>query len=261
MKAAEAKALFKTEAQLCEVFIRDMNAQAGWTCYPETAGFDILAVHESGRQIGIEAKLALNAKVADQILPEDYAARYDNQGPDHRAVIVPCLTESNYGISRMLRLLGVAVWEPHMGWTKNGERPEFSMEQNLRYDSYVGEGGRSCDLGLAHCLFDWNPTNRCDVPEHVPDVPAGVPAPVRWTPWKAGALRVLALLKTQGYITSKQIAAQGISPSIWTQTWLARAAERGQWVATDKTPWHHCDRHPVEYAAALAKVTAGEVLL
>ncbi|MCF5925353.1 type IV toxin-antitoxin system AbiEi family antitoxin domain-containing protein, partial [Xanthomonas perforans] len=84
--------------------------------------------------------------------------------------------------------------------------------------------------------------------------------PVRWTPWKAGALRVLALLKTQGYITTKQIAAQGISPSFWTQSWLARAAERGQWVATDKTPWHHCDRHPVEYAAALAKVTAGEVV-
>ncbi|MCF5955038.1 type IV toxin-antitoxin system AbiEi family antitoxin domain-containing protein, partial [Xanthomonas perforans] len=112
----------------------------------------------------------------------------------------------------------------------------------------------------AHRLFDWNPAKRCDVPEHVPDVPAGVPAPVRWTPWKAGALRVLALLKTQGYITTKQIAAQGISPSFWTQSWLARAAERGQWVATDKTPWHHCDRHPVEYAAALAKVTAGEVV-
>ncbi|MCF5956408.1 hypothetical protein L2236_24665, partial [Xanthomonas perforans] len=85
MKASDAKALFKTEAQLCEVFIRDMNAQAGWTCYPETAGFDILAVHDSGRQIGIEAKLALNAKVADQILPADYEARYETQGPDHRA--------------------------------------------------------------------------------------------------------------------------------------------------------------------------------
>lgn len=40
----------KTEAELCAAFIQSMNKQADWTCYPEAAGFDILAVHTSGRQ-------------------------------------------------------------------------------------------------------------------------------------------------------------------------------------------------------------------
>ncbi|QWA31978.1 MULTISPECIES: hypothetical protein [unclassified Pseudomonas] len=43
----------KTEVELCAAFIQSMNKQADWTCYPEAAGFDILAVHASGRQIGI----------------------------------------------------------------------------------------------------------------------------------------------------------------------------------------------------------------
>lgn len=101
MKADEIKALIPTEAELCAIFIRDMNAQDGWVCYPETGGFDILAVHESGRQIGVEAKLILNAKVADQIFPTDGSLRYSDEGPDHRLVIVRSITDANAGIARL----------------------------------------------------------------------------------------------------------------------------------------------------------------
>ncbi|MBA4913889.1 hypothetical protein H2N59_12065 [Pseudomonas aeruginosa] len=49
--------LVQSEAELCAAFIDEFNRVPGWTCYPETAGFDILVVHEDGRQIGVEAKL------------------------------------------------------------------------------------------------------------------------------------------------------------------------------------------------------------
>nr|WP_237043901.1 hypothetical protein [Pseudomonas aeruginosa]AMP35850.1 Hypothetical protein [Pseudomonas aeruginosa] len=52
------------ESTLCEVFIKEFNQIPGWTCYPEAAGFDVLVVHDDGRQIGVEAKLSLNGVVS-----------------------------------------------------------------------------------------------------------------------------------------------------------------------------------------------------
>jgi len=255
VKPAEAKAHFPTEASLCELFTRDIQAVEGWTCYPETAGFDILAVHASGRQIGVEAKLQLNAKVADQILPSDFDARYGREGPDHRVVIVACITDASEGIARMLNMLGVTVWTPR----HDGRAPYFNVASELHYEAIADrEDGKWREVALGHVLFDWNPVQRCALPDMVPNVPAGVPAPIRWTPWKAGALRVLALLKLHGRITAKQIAAQGISPSTWTQQWLARAPDAGFWLPTDKTPFRLIDQHPAEYAAALAEMSSGE---
>lgn len=106
-----------TEAVLCDYFIEEANQVEGWVCYPETGGFDVLLVHESGRQIGVEAKLQLNAKVAEQILPHHSCYATGNPGPDHRVVIVRNTTDANAGIARMLDLLGVDVWEPWIGET------------------------------------------------------------------------------------------------------------------------------------------------
>jgi hypothetical protein len=73
VKAAEIKALFPTEAALCDTFAQDLQEQGGWTICPETAGFDLLCVRDdTGHPLGVEAKLSLNAKVADQILPSDF---------------------------------------------------------------------------------------------------------------------------------------------------------------------------------------------
>jgi len=52
-----------------------MNKLNGWTCYPEAAEFDILAVHDYGRQISVEVKLKLYAKVVEQILPQEQDAQ------------------------------------------------------------------------------------------------------------------------------------------------------------------------------------------
>lgn len=102
--------VFPTEAALCEAFIRDVQAIRGWIVYPETAGFDILLVREdTGHQLGIEAKLRLNEKVIDQILPSDWSNLCNDEGPDWRAVLVP---EGSGSTVRLLQWAGVMVFTP-----------------------------------------------------------------------------------------------------------------------------------------------------
>jgi len=240
-----------TEADLCVAFMEQFNSINGWTCYPETAGFDILVVHEDGRQIGVEAKLKLNSKVADQILPDSWEIRNGNPGPDHRMVIVGDLTDSSLGIAKMLAALGVLVLCPHMGHRYLGAGrlesfPDFQLSSKLmhRGSGYFGD---------PH-LCDWNPTERCAVPCVVPDVPAGVPSPLRLTPWKESAIKVMIILRRQGYITAKQITEQGISPSVWTQgpkAWLEKGLKQGHWIETDRLPSFD-KQHP----DAFAKITS-----
>src|SRR3990172_5352454 len=77
-----------TEADLCAAFIASATKGKVWTAYPETAGFDILLSRVADNtQIGIQAKLRLNAKGLCQILPHDYT--FGISGPDYRAVLVP----------------------------------------------------------------------------------------------------------------------------------------------------------------------------
>ena len=266
MKAEKLKEALPTEAALCEHFIKEFNAQPGWTCYPETGGYDILVVHESGRQIGVEAKLQLNAKVADQILPCHSWHCSGNPGPDHRIVIVRSITDANAGIAKMLEFLGVHVWQPWIGENlrrnpNTGDYEtvpdvQFSIRSKLWEDERCAEPARHVGRYKA-ALYDWSPSERIALPNAVPDLPAGVPAPVRMTPWKQAAVRVVALLRHQGYITSKQIAAEGCSPSVWTQKWLDRSETRGQWVESDRMP--PIDKqHPEMYSTALADLAEHE---
>lgn len=234
-----------SEAELCSAFIEQFNALDGWTCYPETADFDVLVVHEDGRQIGVEAKLKLNAKVADQILPGEWEDRYGSAGPDHRMVIVGDITEASAGIVRLLEMCGVPVLRPNMRHQYNGR----GMESTLVADFGLKDWMRQGQPWRPH-MFDWNPSERCKVPIVVPDVPAGVPAPLRLTPWKEAALKVLIQLRRQGSITTKQIAAHGISPTVWTRgdrAWLRKGEQQGLWVETENLPAFD-KQHPEAFA-------------
>ncbi|HEY1033956.1 MAG TPA: hypothetical protein VGE09_03130 [Pseudoxanthomonas sp.] len=256
--ADKLKALIPSEAELCSIFMHEFSAEPGWTCYPETAGFDIVVAHEDGRQIGVEAKLQLNAKVADQILPADSWYRYGAEGPDHRLVIVRGITEANAGIARMLKQMGVMVWAPGLN---HRAKPEtqfeyeeyayFNVHQKLWTAAEAADPPRHEEHGH-HWLawFDWNPARRLALPHLPPSLPAGVPAPVRLTPWKQAALRVLARLRVQGHITAKEIVAEGCSPSMWTQRWLKSGPIRGQWLETELLPAFD-KQHPDIYAVAL----------
>lgn len=244
----------KTEAELCASFILAMNKQADWTCYPEAAGFDILAVHTSGRQIGIEAKMALNAKVADQILPKDYETFYGRPGPDHRVVLAGKSSDASYGIARMLGLLGVQVLLPR--WMRH-DNDHWGWGFELRCEESRSGWSFFANDEYLH-LFDWNPAERCRVPLAVGSHQAGVPSPISLTPWKEGALRVIALMRKQGHIAAKQIQELGISPTAWTRPngdrpgWLARGEVRGTWIETEHMPPFD-KQHPEAYAIVVAE--------
>jgi hypothetical protein len=258
MKVSEIKAAFPTEAALCDCFLASLQKLGGWTAYPETAGFDILAVYDAtGHQLGIEAKLALNAKVADQILPDHYMGYRDDgvEGPDFRAVIVPAITEASEGIAKMLGILGVMVWTP-------GESNCGGLSFGRALDRYGGYSGqpdrRSYDLedgGLNEwdlAWHDWNPPRRCVLPEIVPSVRAGVPAPLRLTPWKIGALRVLAMLEVDGFVTAKSVRDCGVDARRFCANdgWLEQLGG-GRW-GRGRIP-RFDTQHPEAYAQVLAE--------
>lgn len=255
MKAADIKALFPDEASLCDMFIRDMRAMGGWTIYPETADFDILLVRDAtGHQLGVEAKLQLNAKVASQIIPADHRGYgIGLPGPDFRAVIVPCITDANAGIAEMLRILGVQVFAPD---TRYMGRVQFSMNHY-----YGHKDARAFDItdgelmGWDLAWHDWNPPTRCELPSIVPDVRAGVPAPIRLTPWKIGALRVLADLELDGFVTAKSVREHNVDSRRFCASdgWLTSLGD-GRWARGTVPAFDQ--QHPEAYAQVLAEAKA-----
>lgn len=257
--AEQVKEVIPTEEALCRAFIAEFNEQPGWVCYPETGGFDILVVHESGTQIGVQAKLQLNAKVADQILPSKQEYLLKEEGPDHRLVIVRSLSEANEGIARLLQEMGIPVWSARVSQEYTGSgmeiktrlSPCFDIGRRLREEDSIAKDDSWHRVFRSEAIFDWNPVKRIALPPAVPSCRAGIPSPVQVTPWKVAALRVLARLRIQGFITAKEIAEEGCSPSMWTQRWLGRGAKRGQWVETESLPKFD-QQHPEIYAAALA---------
>jgi hypothetical protein len=261
MKAAEIKAVFPTEAVLCDCFITSITKLGGWTVYPETAGFDILCVYDkTGHQLGIEAKLQLNAKVADQILPEQYMGYGvdGKEGPDFRAVIVPCTTEANAGIAKMLGILGVQVWTPQKEWSSDTFGTEWCFRAALNPHGSSKPDRRQYDTADGHLYewdmawHDWNPPRRCTLPEIVPMVRCGVPAPTQLTPWKIGALRVLADLELDGFVTAKSVRDHGIDARRFCASdgWLTPLGG-GKW-ARGKLPAFD-QQHPEAYAQVLSE--------
>lgn len=257
MRAAAAKSAFPSEAALCDCFIESLQLVEGWTAYPETAGFDILAVYRTGHQLGIEAKLQLNAKVADQILPSHHFGYREDRGvpgPDFRAVIVPCITDASEGIAKMLRILGVQVWTPsetHSRGTRF-EFGEFSKRGSFAVDrrAYDTADGQLMEWDMA--WHDWNPPARCELPEFVPSVRAGVPAPIQLTPWKVGALKVMAQLEVEGFVTAQAVRHCNVDPRRFCASdgWLAPLGG-GRWGRGPHLPSFD-QQHPVEYQQILA---------
>lgn len=269
MKASEVKTVFPTEADLCEVFIEDVKAVGGWTVYPETAGFDILCVYDkTGHQLGIEAKLALNAKVVDQILPGVSGYQLSGPGPDFRAVLVPSVTDANAGIAEMLRIVGVIIFKPLWAHRRGARSGAYRRSDDYRHPTFIdvfqnngwphrpydSDSGATGDYGDP-AWFDWNPERRCELPEIVPTVAAGVPAPTRLTQWKIGALRVLAELEIEGFITAAGVRAHGIDARRFCSAdgWLEQLGNgrwgRGRIPAFDQ-------QHPEAYAEVLAQARA-----
>jgi len=130
----------------------------GWVAYPETAGFDILLVREiDGAQIGIEAKLVLNAKVVEQALPNGLRWNAGEVGPDYRAVLVP--HGKSTGMERICAALGItviAMWKP--------EEAPYHQHRGMPWRPVLPDNGLNDDR-----WHEWCPVQRCPLPDYVPD--------------------------------------------------------------------------------------------
>jgi hypothetical protein len=55
----------------------------------------------------------------------------------------------------------------------------------------------------------------------VPELPAGVPAPVQMTAWKEKALALCAVAESKGYLTRHDFLRLGVSMTRWVkQRWI-----------------------------------------
>lgn len=208
--------LFTAEADLvakfCELisperWARNPDRAPKWKPYHETAGWDLLLVHDSGAQIGIEAKLLLNPKVLDQALPDHRWA--NERGPDFRAVLVPAdgLQAHMESIASHLGIVVLAVSGRHDTW--NGT-------QRFDFSPALPDLASNYDIGR---WPNWHPIQRCKVPDYVPDVIGGHSAPVALTEWKIRAIKLLILLERRGHVTRADMKALKLSPSRWTDAY------------------------------------------
>lgn len=213
---------FATEVDLCAAFLSVLPKE--WVSYAETAGWDILLARRSdGFQVGIQAKLLLNAEVIAQCIEEWGSYHADRSGPDCRAVLVP--SGSAYKYQRVASYIGftiLGVQPPQDHGSRWQQKSQF--HPNL-------PGGYSEDH-----WHEWCPTKRHALPDYVPDVAAGAPAPNQLTDWKIRALRLMALLEIKGSVTRADFKHLRLDHRRWL------AAEG--WLQSSPTGFVACDRTP-----------------
>lgn len=232
---------FKTEAELCAAF-QDWAEKNGWTVYPETAGHDLLLVDKDDHQMAVEAKLKLNLKLLSQILPSSWDWNHigirERRGATYRAILLP---ERPEFLEDMLAYIGVEVFYPVWKY----------WNQELGKPSGFASGER---WGASKTMWDWNPEQQFELPEYRSTHTAGCPAPVSLTPWKIGALKVLARLELDGEIKRSTIASFGIDPRRWccsAMGWLVPMGD-GIWKRGKHLPAFD-KQHPDVYAQILAE--------
>lgn len=231
-------ASFAKETELCDTFMKAVPKE--WTVYAETGGFDILLVrNEDGFQIGIEAKLKLNAKVITQIA-ERIGTHYTcDEGPDCRAILVPHGVNAELG--GVCELLGLEV-----------VRVYHSSEQEKWFDKFsphlptISDGAYWCQRNW----FEFCPEKRVKLPDYVPDTIAGDKSPVILTAWKIAAMKLAIVLEKTGFLTRQDFKALEVSMSRWIQygltSWLIPGKIKGQWVRGTNFP-DFVKQHPVNY--------------
>jgi hypothetical protein len=226
---------FAKETDLCAAFLSVLPET--WTAYAECAGFDILLVRKAdGVQVGVEAKLKLNAEVVSQALEDGGYYRANMANPDYRAVLVPYCDCGPF--DRVAAYVGFTI---------------LRVDSSGRFFPPLPVDKQHYDDRDWH---DWSPTKRCQLPEYVPDVAAGASAPVQLTQWKIAALRIEATLELRGYITRADFAHLRIDHRRWLAResgWLSRDGDK--LIAGPHFPnWKA--QHPKVYAEIVADAEA-----
>jgi hypothetical protein len=214
---------FATEAELCARFIAAVGAD--WTPYAETAGWDILLVRKAdGFQVGIEAKLRINAHVISQALEEYGAFAADRSGPDCRAILVP--EEDAGGFDLICTYLGITIirvlekQRDHCGGGVVYRSAAFSPALPKPPD-HAGDNYRH--------WHEWAPARRHELPDYVPDVAAGSPSPIQLTHWKICAIKIAVILEKRGFLVRGDFKHVNIDHRRWLPSgagWLRLDAGR-----------------------------------
>jgi hypothetical protein len=247
-------ATFATEAALCAAFLQCVPKE--WVAYPESCGFDIVLAHkETGAQIGIEAKLVLNAKVLVQVTED---RDRDPRGPDFRAVLVGKVVAENAILAKRLgiKVLTLVPRRNPKGYSHVTPRgyPESDWVVN-RGGDWLPEFapyklGRGLSWWSGNEWEDEAPVERLKLPDYVPQVAAGVPAPVKLTDWMIQAIRMCITVDQIDFVGKKHFQHLKLSQSRWTQgQWLESTGTRGVWRAGRNFPAANFRKtHPVSYA-------------
>ncbi len=239
---------YTTEAELCADFIAEAEREGLYRCYPETAGWDILAVRVSdGLQIGIQAKLKLNGQVVQQAIedqPYFYPGSRCQRGPDLRGVLVPEIGGAfpkalcAYLGLTVIRIRQYDVWRSGKSVDVAEITPTLPGMKMKRY------GSRN-DAWMDLC-----PSDREKLPDFVPDSAAGSPCPITLTPWKIAAIKMAILLKRR-VVTRSDFQALKLDHRRWlpgVAQWMVLAGERGRgWIAGPGLP-DFAKQHPRNYA-------------
>ena len=236
--AERAKSAYTSEADLCADFVKHLPET--WKAFPETCGWDILLVREAdGVQVGVEAKLTLNAKVIEQAAESYDATR---AGPDFRAVLVP------HGVSGsflgVCELIGITV----IAMRSDDVLAHWMMRGRERFSPQLPTIGKD-DYYWNEKWFDRCPHERHELPEYVPDVSAGKSAPVQLTAWKVRAIKIAVTLEKRGYVCRSDFKHFQIDPGRWIQPgfrWLEPGPVRGTWVKGNYMPNFRA-QHPVNF--------------
>lgn len=233
---------FVRESDLCAAFIEAVEAGDGsfyrepptWRCFAETEGWDILLARDSdGAQIGVQAKLRLNNKVVAQALADGHWWASEGPDPDYRAILVPRGQVAG-DLIPICDALGITIIRFGRDRYQVGSfAPTFPDERFSR------------EIRSWH---QWAPARRHALPDYVPDVVAGAPAPLKLTHWKIAAIR-LAIVLEERPLTRADFKAVGISPTRWTvpySGWLVSLGRGKGYVAGPHLPDFKA-QHPVNY--------------
>lgn len=193
--------VFATEADLCSAVIVRLR-EWGWTVYPESCGFDFVAVRDL-IQVGVEAKLRPNLRVLSQALD-----RFDRRlrVPHCIATLVE---RRNADFDRVAERAGLTSlsWVSHF-MDANPRHFETELRNGqLRFRTACGSEAGTLRL-----------------PDLVIDVPAGVPSPQTASAWKVRAVKMALRLRAGEEITRSNLDSEELAYStFWARGWIERA--------------------------------------
>ena len=227
---------FAKETDLCAAFVAAVPEE--WSVYPETGGFDLLLVRKAdGFQIGIEAKLRLNAKVITQAAEGNSAWNVASPGPDCRAVLIPAGVSLDF--APVCALLGITVIKVRDTAEAYGSAFDPRLP-STDYDYYTRR------------WFERAPDSRIELPDYVPDVIAGDSAPVALTPWKIKAIKLVVTMQKRGFVTRKDFRHFDLSMSRWIDPYARWLVPGGAgWIAGPYLPDFE-KQHPVNFGQIAA---------